>query len=81
MYRCTNCGCVLDEEDLGVGIEYNEYWGSSVTTRFKECCNCHSPVEEVVMCDVCLDYVPESEINRINLENVCDDCLAKEEEI
>lgn len=48
VYRCLECGTVLEEEELVYWTEYvGEYWGAPCSRMMSGCPHCHGDVEEI----------------------------------
>ena len=48
MYKCTECGCIFDEEDVATWEEdMGEFWGAPCTQTMSGCPRCYSTGYEV----------------------------------
>ena len=72
MYKCSDCGRVLDDDELVTRKDYvSDYAGG--TYEYRETCPCGGDVEEVYACEGCDDCYEEDELH----EGFCENCLVQ----
>lgn len=72
MYKCLDCGRILEDDDLSTRRDYvSDYAGGTYESRTT--CPCGGDVVEVTACEGCDDYYKEDELH----EGFCEHCLAQ----
>lgn len=70
MYRCLDCGRILDDDELKTERSYvSDYMGGCYESF--SCCPCGGDIEEVERCDSCGEYFTSDELP----DGICLDCL------
>ena len=72
MYKCLDCGRILDDDELKLSRDYvSDYAGGSYENHTG--CPCGGDVEEVTACEGCDDYYTSDEL----YEGFCENCLTQ----
>lgn len=70
MYKCLDCGRILDDDDLKSERSYvSDYMGGCYEDY--SCCPCGGDIEEVERCESCGEYFPNEDLS----DGICLDCL------
>ena len=75
MFICLKCNAVFSEPDEAVVDRYPA--GEEMAPRYGSVCPAcgNDEIAEAVQCDICGEWYDKSELNEINGETICDECL------